>query len=31
MPLIWRSLIVNYVKPEWRSRRELVFPERPIG
>lgn len=22
-----RSLIVNYVKPEWRSRQELAFPE----
>ncbi len=21
-----RSLIVNYVKPEWRSRHELAFP-----
>jgi len=26
-----RSLIVNYVKPEWRSRHELAFPERPVG
>lgn len=26
-----RSLIVNYVKPEWRSRHELAFPDRPIG
>ncbi len=25
-----RSLIVNYVKPEWRSRHELAFPERPV-
>lgn len=25
-----RSLIVNYVKPEWRSRHELAFPETPI-
>jgi hypothetical protein len=25
-----RSLIVNYVKPEWRSRQELAFPETPI-
>ncbi len=23
-----RSLIVNYVKPEWRSRHELAFPDR---
>jgi len=26
-----RSLIVNYVKPEWRSRHELAFPERFAG
>ncbi len=25
-----RSLIVNYVRPEWRSRHELAFPERPV-
>jgi hypothetical protein len=25
-----RSLIVNYVKDEWRSRHELAFPDRPI-
>jgi hypothetical protein len=25
-----RSLIVNYVKPEWRSRRELAFADRAI-
>jgi hypothetical protein len=25
-----RSLIVNYVQPEWRSRHELAFPERPV-
>ena len=25
-----RSLIVNYVKPEWRSRHELAFPETPV-
>ena len=24
-----RSLIVNYVKPEWRSRHELAFPTTP--
>lgn len=28
---IRRSLIVNYVKPEWRSRHELAFPDRPIA
>jgi hypothetical protein len=26
-----RSLIVNYVKPEWRSRHELAFPDRVVG
>lgn len=25
-----RSLIVNYVVPEWRSRHELAFPDRPV-
>jgi hypothetical protein len=25
-----RSLIVNYVAPEWRSRHELAFPDRPV-
>ncbi|OJW25250.1 MAG: hypothetical protein BGO51_27930 [Rhodospirillales bacterium 69-11] len=28
---IRRSLIVNYVKPEWRSRGELAFPETPVS
>jgi hypothetical protein len=28
---IRRSIIVNYVKPEWRSRHELVDPRRPVG
>jgi hypothetical protein len=27
---IRRTLIVNYVKPEWRSRHELAFPETPV-
>ena len=26
-----RSLIVNYVGPEWRARHELAFPGRPVG
>jgi hypothetical protein len=26
-----RSLIVNYVKPEWRNRHELAFPDRPAA
>ena len=26
-----RSLIVNYVKPEWRSRHELAYPDRAAG
>lgn len=25
-----RSLIVNFVRPEWRSRHELAFPDRPV-
>lgn len=25
-----RSIIVNYVGPEWRARHELAFPDRPI-
>ena len=25
-----RSLIVNYVKPEWRSRHELAYPDQPV-
>jgi len=25
-----RSLVVNYVKPEWRSRHELAFPETAV-
>ena len=25
-----KSLIVNYVKPEWRSRHELAFPDQPV-
>ncbi len=30
MPELRRSIIVNYVKPEWRSRHELAFPNAPI-
>ncbi|MGQ0675538.1 MAG: 2OG-Fe(II) oxygenase [Rhodospirillales bacterium] len=26
-----RSLIVNYVGPEWRARRELAFPDLEVG
>ncbi len=26
-----RSLIINYVKPEWRSRHELAYPDRAAG
>lgn len=26
-----RSLIVNYVVPEWRARHELAFPALPVG
>ena len=25
-----RSLIVNYVKPEWRARHELAFPDQVV-
>lgn len=25
-----RSIIINYVKPEWRSRQELSFPDSPV-
>ena len=25
-----RSLIINYVKPEWRARHELAFPTEPV-
>jgi hypothetical protein len=28
---IRRSLIVNYVSPEWRSRHELAFPDQPVS
>lgn len=31
IPGVRRSLIVNYVGPEWRARHELAFPDRPIG
>jgi hypothetical protein len=26
-----RTLIINYVIPEWRARRELCFPHRPVS
>ncbi len=26
-----KSIIVNYVSPEWRARHELCFPDRPIA
>jgi hypothetical protein len=26
-----RSVIVNYVKPEWRARHELAYPDEPIA
>lgn len=26
-----RSLIINYVKDEWRARHELSFPDTPVG
>jgi hypothetical protein len=30
IPGVRRSLIVNYVTPEWRDRDQLAFPEAPI-
>ena len=26
-----RSLIINFVTSEWRNRRELAYPDRPVG
>lgn len=31
IPTVRKSIIVNYVKPEWRSRHELAFPDRSVG
>ncbi len=30
IPGIRRSLIINYVGPEWRNRHELAFPNEPV-
>jgi hypothetical protein len=30
IPGVRRSLIVNYVGPEWRSRQELAYPDQSI-
>lgn len=30
IPGIRRSLIINYVGPEWRNRQELCFPDAPV-
>ncbi len=30
IPGIRRSLIINYVGPEWRNRHELCFPDQPV-
>jgi hypothetical protein len=30
IPGIRKSLIINYVGPEWRNRQELAFPDRPV-
>jgi hypothetical protein len=30
IPGIRRTIIVNYVKDEWRSRHELAFPDQPV-
>jgi len=31
IPGVRKSLIINYVGPEWRARHELAFPDRPVG
>lgn len=31
IPGIRKSIIVNYVGPEWRARHELCFPETPVA
>jgi len=31
MPVMRKSLILNYVKPEWRARHELCFPNKPVA
>jgi len=28
---IRKSIIINYVSPEWRNRHELCFPDAPVG
>lgn len=30
MPAVRKTIMINYVGPEWRSRRELCFPETPV-
>ncbi|HIJ61755.1 MAG TPA: 2OG-Fe(II) oxygenase [Rhodospirillaceae bacterium] len=30
IPGMRRSLMINYVGPEWRARHELAFPEQPV-
>lgn len=31
IPGVRKSLIINYVGPEWRARHELAFPDQPVG
>jgi hypothetical protein len=31
IPGVRRSLIVNSVKPEWRARHELAYPDQPVA
>jgi hypothetical protein len=31
IPGVRKSLIINYVDPEWRARHELAFPDRSVG
>lgn len=30
MPSLRKSLIINYVGPEWRNRQELAYPDTPV-
>jgi hypothetical protein len=29
--VIRKSLIVNYVSPEWRAREQLAYPDAPVA
>lgn len=30
IPVVRKSLIINYVTPEWRAREQLAYPETPV-